>query len=286
MEQFAGLPETVRIKAAELLAGRAQVPPLRDAATVALLRDGVSGLEVFMQRRVTGMAFAGGRYVFPGGAVEVQDTDESLPWVSGPAEAPFAYGDDIVLAVARSDPPEVVHRWLVAAGVRETLEEAGVLLAQPLGSAPTADEIEAARNRLLAGDPLKQVLNDLGVALRADLLVAFEHWITPAVEPRRYDTRFFLAALPPGQEARSASGESDLAQWTRPAEILARAQAGEVLMLPPTVAALTALAAADSVAAAVAGGHREGLRPVLPHPYRDGDGIGWRLIDGYTGEPL
>ena len=91
MTDIRGLPESVRRRAAELLEGKLDVVPLRDAATVALLRDSPSGLEVFMQRRTSTLAFAAGMYVFPGGRVEENDTDPGVPFRDGPPDpVPFA----------------------------------------------------------------------------------------------------------------------------------------------------------------------------------------------------
>ena len=141
------------------------------------------------------------------------------------------------------------------------------------------------RDELEAGASLAEALRRTGLTLRLDRLVAIAHWITPAVEVRRFDTRFFAALLPVGQQAHSASGESDTALWVRPADMLRRAAEGEVFMLPPTVAALRTVDQFGQADTVVAQGHAPRLRPVLPHPYRAGAEIRWRLVDGYTGEP-
>lgn len=281
------VPQAVRDRAAELLAGSLQVVPLRDAATVVLLRDCPGGLEVYMQRRTSTLTFAAGMYVFPGGRVEEQDADPLIAFAGEPPQPPpFAIGGDIVLRQPGPDDPGAVYRSLLAAAVRETLEEAGVLLGTVDGR--PADDLAAHRVReaLLSGEPLSQALAAASVRLDFDRLIGFAHWMTPAVEVRRFDTRFFLAALPPSQRAGSVSGESDAHGWVRPDAMLARLSAGEVVMLPPTVAALTALRRVPDAATAIAAGHRRGLRPVLPHPFAEDGGIRWRLIDGYTGQPL
>lgn len=281
------LPPAVRRQAADLLDGRLDVVPLRDAATVALLRDGRRGLEVFMQRRTSTLAFAAGMYVFPGGRVEPQDADPALPFTGSPPDpVPFEVGGDIVRGLPGPADPVAVYLSLVAAAVRETAEEAGVLLAETENGVPTAQEADRVRSALHAGERLAAALAQIGARLRLDSLVAVAHWMTPAVEVRRFDTRFFAAALPAGQLGRSASGETDEAEWTRPDLMLQRAREGEVVMLPPTLAALDLLARAPSVDAVLSRGHRRGLRPVLPHPHREGGEVGWRLVDGYTGQPL
>ena len=286
MTDIRGLPESVRRRAAELLEGKLDVVPLRDAATVALLRDSPSGLEVFMQRRTSTLAFAAGMYVFPGGRVEENDTDPGVPFRDGPPDpVPFATGGDIVLGLPGPADPRAVYRGLVVAAVRETLEEAGVLLAETGGGVASESDARRVRSALLSGVSLGEALRDVEARLRFSSLVAYAHWMTPAVEVRRFDTRFFAAVLPPQQHARSASGESDTAGWVRPAQMLQRAAAGEVFMLPPTVAALQALQRERDAASVLAAGHRPGLRPVLPHPVREAEEIRWRLVDGYSGAP-
>lgn len=282
-----GLPPAVRQRAADLLDGRLDVVPLRDAATVLLLRDGARGLEVFMQRRTSTLVFAAGMYVFPGGRVDPQDRDPAVRFEGTPPDpVPFPLGGDFVLHRPAPSDPVAQYRALVAAAVRETVEEAGVLLAWTPAGPATSAQADRVRAALLAGVPFAGALAAIGAGIRFDRLVALSHWMTPAVEVRRFDTRFFAARLPPGQHGHSASGESDEAQWVRPAVMLEGFAAGQVVMLPPTVAALHLLADAQDAAAVLAEGHRPSLRPVLPHPYREGGDIRWRLVDGYTGLPL
>lgn len=287
MSGLADLPHGVREKAAALLAGTLDVVPLWDAATVVLLRDGPEGLEVYMQRRTRTLAFAAGLYVFPGGRVEAADQQEAVPFADRPPEpVPFAVGGDIVLDVRGPDDAESMYRGLVVAAVRETLEEAGVLLAVTDRGPVSQADAHRVREAVLADTPLSAALADVGARLVFSDLIAYAHWMTPAVEVRRFDTRFFVAALPPGQQARSASGESEDSGWVRPAAMLDRMAAGDVGMLPPTIAALQALRHEADAAGVVAAGHRPGLRPVLPHPFREGADVAWRLVDGYTGRDL
>lgn len=287
MTDLSGLPQTVRKLAAELLDGQLQPVPLRDAATVALLRDGPDGLEVFMQRRASSLAFASGMHVFPGGRVEPEDADPAVPFHgAAPDPVPFAVGGDIVLGTAATLQPDQSYRALVAAAVRETVEEAGVLLARTADGPVGPGVARAVRDDLAGGATLAAALAGVDAAIDFGALIALNHWMTPAVEVRRFDTRFFAAALPPEQDGSSASTETDAAEWVQPARMLQLSAAGEVRMLPPTIAALMALAEAPTAAAVLERGHRTGLRPVLPHPYRDGDEVAWRLIDGYTGEPM
>ncbi len=240
---------------------------LRDAATVLLVRDRPAGLEVYLLRRVRGMPFAGGMTAYPGGGVDPRDREVAVDW-SGPEPAEWA---------AAFDTDEGLARALVCAAVRETFEEAGVLLAGPPGGDVLSDvdtgEWEAVRRALLAREvSLAEALSARGLALRADLLRPWAHWITPEVEPRRYDTRFFVAAVPPGQQARDVSGEADEAAWLRPAVALAEHDAGTRTMLPPTLLTLNDLAPHSTVDSALAGAPPRPISPVLPTVELDADG--------------
>lgn len=212
----------------------------RDSATVALVRDTAEGPEVFLLRRVLGMAFAGGMTVFPGGGVDKRDADTTVAW-AGPTPAWWAgkFGCSPELA-----------RALVCAAVRETFEEAGVLLAGPdadgilADTTPYADARQELVDRKLS---LAEFLTETGLVLRADLLRPLANWVTPPEEPRRYDTRFFLAALPAGQRADGSTTEAEDAAWQRPAEALADWAAGHRLLMPPTWVTLSQLAEARGV---------------------------------------
>jgi 8-oxo-dGTP pyrophosphatase MutT (NUDIX family) len=223
-----------------------QPVPVRDAATVVLLRDSPAGPEAYLLRRVGGMAFAAGMTVFPGGAVDPRDAeaDAGLGWVGPPAAewtGPF-------------DAAEPLARALVCAAVRETFEESGVLLAGPSADAITrtdGPDWEADRVALeQRAFSLAELLTRRGLLLRADLLRPWAHWITPPQESvrRRYDTRFFVAALPPGQQARAVTSEADVTEWVRPADALAQRERGERQMMPPTIVTLEEVAGYGSVA--------------------------------------
>lgn len=250
----------------------------RQAATVLLLRDGAAGLEVYLLRRTKGMPFAGGMTAYPGGGVDDRDGDIDIAW-SGPSPDRWAaaFGCDERLA-----------RELVCAAVRETFEEAGVLLAGPPGGGPddvvpdvSGDDWEAQRQALLSRElSLAELLAGRGLALRSDLLRPFAHWITPPVEPRRYDTKFFAAALPVGQEARHVSGEADEASWLTPSAALGEARAGNRPMLPPTTHTLGQLQRYADVAAVLAGAPPEPLHPISPTFEETPDGRFAVLPDG------
>ena len=178
-------------------------------------------------------------------------------------------------------------RELVCAAVRETFEEAGVLLAGPADGADSVvpdvsgDDWEQQRQALLTRElSLVELLAQRGLAVRADLLRPFAHWITPPVEPRRYDTKFFAAALPVGQEARHVSGEADEADWLTPSAALAQLRGGSRPMLPPTSHTLGQLERFPDVAAALAGSPPEPLHPISPTFEETPDGHWAVLPDG------
>lgn len=198
----------------------------RIAATVLLLRPSASaeGFEVFLLRRRTNLAFAGGMYAFAGGGVDPADY----------AGAPVP--DSLAARLGRPGPAAAA---VLRAAVREVAEETGVRL-DPTG------------------------------------LVPWARWLTPEFEPRRYDTYFFLAALPAGQQPVApvgAEGEADRVVWLSPAEALSGAETGELPMLPPTVTVLRELADYDSAEAALAAGaDRDLATPVAPRIVHGPDG--------------
>jgi 8-oxo-dGTP pyrophosphatase MutT (NUDIX family) len=112
---------------------------------------------------------------------------------------------------------------------------------------------------------VREVAEETGVRLAAGDLVPWSRWITPVFEPRRYDTYFFLAALPAGQQPANVSGEADRTEWLRPAEAVAGFEAGAVVMLPPTIETLRGLAGSGSVGAVLAAAAgRDAATPIVP----------------------
>lgn len=253
--------------------GGAAVEP-RPAATIMLVRNGTDGtarpgVEVFVFRRVAAMQFAAGMHVFPGGRVDERDADPSVPW-QGPPPDDFAGPLSADLELARA---------LVVAAVRETFEECGVLLAgEPDGAVLRIDETGwhdvwcGRRERMAAGElGLAELLVDAGLVLRADLIRPWAHWITPPGEAsRRYDTRFFVAGMPPAQLARDLGGEGEQARWLSAADGVDQYADGRTRMLPPTVVCLEELAAAASVERLLDTTRR--IRPVTPWPVALPDG--------------
>lgn len=225
----------------------------RPAATVVLLRDGPDGLEAYLQLRPMGMGFAGGLWVFPGGRVDEADRDPGIDqrW-AGPPLAAWAERLGLPVADARGH---------VVAACRETLEEAGLLLATP---APGAEAVAEGRRELLDGSGgLAGLLARLGVRLDTGRLRYWAWWVTPEEEPRRYDTRFFLAEAAAGAAVTAHLAEAERERWLPPGE--AAADLG-LPMLPPTRYTLRDLAAhtsVDEALAAAAGRRVERILPVL-----------------------
>jgi 8-oxo-dGTP pyrophosphatase MutT (NUDIX family) len=275
---------------ADIEAGRLDPVPPRDAATVVVLRSAVGRgtggtggeLEVLMLRRTAAMKFAPGAYVFPGGAVDPADSGPGLAW-EGPDPAEFG---------RRLGASAELARALVCAAVREMFEEAGLLLAGPPGGGPLAvpsgPAWAADRAELAAGAvTLSGLLARRGLVLRADLLVPWARWITPAGEPRRFDARFFAAALPAGQVVTGHEAESDHVAWLRPADAIAAAEAGQISLMPPTATTLhgfaTAAAAGEGLADILA--RRPAVTPIQPRLVLE-DGQAWLILPDDIGYPL
>lgn len=247
-------------------------PPLRDASTVVLVRDGDDGVEAFLQRRVKQMAFAGGMTVFPGGGVDERDADADLAWV-GPGAQWWAQ----IFSTSTTGAQK-----LVCAAVRETFEECGVLLVTRTdGSAADVASLMPARSALESRElSFAQFLRENDLALRADLLRPLAHWITPKIEKRRYDTRFFLAELPPGQDADAETSEVETAQWYSASAALTDWSEGKHFLLPPTWTQLRELAAYETVADLFAA--RREIKPIEPGtPNDDFEGLRFRHADEY-----
>ena len=223
---------------------------LRDAATVMLVRDardphGRPVVEVCMLRRNLASEFVAGAYVFPGGSVDPADRGEAAD------ELCRGRTDDEASGILGIDSGGLAL-WVAA--LRECFEEAGVLLARPRDAdrgtdlLDTTDPDDRARfeaHRLAVNEGrtgLLDVCRAEGLVLAVDAMHYVSHWITPELAPRRYDTRFFVTAAPPGQVARHDDGETIATIWVRPQDALDRFDAGEIELLPPTVDNLQKLA--------------------------------------------
>jgi 8-oxo-dGTP pyrophosphatase MutT (NUDIX family) len=253
------LPPQVVEHAREFAEGRRTPAEPRDAATVVLMRPGADGPELYLLRRQTSMAFAGGMCVFPGGGVDPRDFDSAVAWAGPP---PSAWAEQLLTS------PEMA-RALVCAAVRETFEESGVLLAGPSASEVVADTTgagwESDRQALEARElSFTAFLERRGLVLRSDLLGAWAGWCTPVFEPRRFRTWFFVAALPPGQRTRDVSSESSSVTWLPALGACDAVDAHELGMMPPTyVTCLEVGQYADPEAVLAAAGERD-LRMFTP----------------------
>ena len=263
--------------AREILAGNVAPATPRDAATVMLLRQASAGLKVYMLRRQPSMAFAPGAFVFPGGSVDPRDADEQVAW-TGPDAAEWG---------RIFDAPAELARALVCAAVRETFEESGVLLAGESATSvvadTTSDDWEADRHALLDRSvSLAELLSRRGLVLRADLLRPWSRWITPVLEPRRFDTRFFAAALPAGQRTRDVGGEASEVAWVAPAEALQAGERGEIRLFPPTAVSLSELADCGDLGTALTGPRQ--VVPIIPE-IQLREGAVWLTVPGMSGLP-
>ncbi len=270
--------------------------PVRDAATVMLLRDGSDGPEVCLMQRNLNSDFVGGAYVFPGGAVDPADAEVAVA-----QRCPDL--DDVEASRRLGLAVGGLAFWVAA--IRESFEEAGVLLARhadgrrlDLSDPGAAERFAGHRDDV---DNERRTIAE--VAVQEDLhldvgqLHYFSRWITPLGAHRRYDTRFFVCAAPEGQEVVEDSRELIGTQWLTPAEALRRHDAGDITMIFPTVRTLVALSRFERADAVLdharAQSRVEGILPTIS----DGDD-GMRIVlpgdpehvggvyDAWTARPL
>jgi len=222
------------VRATQLLHPQREPAVPRPAATVLLLRDGPEGVEVLMTRRSAGASFAPGAYVFPGGAMDAEDAQAHPLAASRPTQG------DVQLTQA-------------IAAIRESFEELGILLACHADGRP-ADSADVARMDR-HGDFFEQV-RERGLTLAADQVFVLAHWITDRDLPRRFDVPFLAARMPQNQSPVADETEQFEPVWVRPADALARHEAGQFFMIFPTLRTLERLqrfATASEVLHACAG---------------------------------
>ena len=198
----------------------------RPAATVLLLRDALGdagGLEVLMTRRSATASFAPGAYVFPGGGIDALDA----------APATHAAAD-------RRPTQSDLHLTQAIAAIRESFEELGVLLARHAADGRWADAADIAA--IDRHQPFAQQCSARGLRLAADSVFLLAHWTTDRDLPRRFDVPFLVARMPEGQEPVADEAEQFEPVWVRPADALARHEAGQFFMIFPTVRTLQRLA--------------------------------------------
>jgi 8-oxo-dGTP pyrophosphatase MutT (NUDIX family) len=218
--------------------------PVRAAATVMLVRDHpINGLEVFMLQRTLAAVFAKGMYVFPVGRVDANDNEDQL-------EAICDGLDDEEASALLGIPNGGLSYWVAA--IRECFEEAGVLLARPTAErelirfdtdVALQGRFNVARHAVHDGNiSLVELCTTEDLRLVTDNIHYVSHWITPVGEPRRFDTRFFIARAPEAQEPLHDDNETIASLWVSPIEALERHQRGDLAMIPPTTSNLQFLA--------------------------------------------
>ena len=253
------------------MAAKSTVTPL-PAATVTLVRDTPRGLQVLMLQRSPNLAFMPGAHVFPGGALDASDDAPDL-------HALCVGLDDAAASRALALERGGLSYWVAA--IREAFEEAGILLAYDTGGRiVSVSETDAERHR-----PQRRALDEghaafLDFVLRENLRLAtdrlryFGHWITPVGAPRRYDTRFFLAAAPEGQEVRHDNREAIAHVWVRPEEALELCAREAMNLRLPTIKTLERFAACESTAELIAEIESSPeVRALLPRITRDGRSV-------------
>jgi 8-oxo-dGTP pyrophosphatase MutT (NUDIX family) len=226
------------------------------------MRGGKDAPEILLLKRVRSAGFVPGAWVFPGGRVDTGD--------SGPA----LY--ERIRGLPRDPEPQAAY-W--AAALRELFEETGVLLARNADGvwAPDAasDRRLASLRHALMDDAaaLMDVLDDLDLTLDASGTVHIAHWITPVVEPRRYDTHFFAAELPDGREVAPDPREMTEAAWLGPVAALERFEQGDLPMVFPTVKTLESLARYESAGHALDALRHAPVARILPRLVRTATGV-------------
>lgn len=260
-----------------------ETPP-RPAATLMMLRDGTAGLEVFLLKRHGLSDVLGGAYVFPGGKLDLQDCDID----------PDAHLDQpsAVLHASLNEPgiDLATATGLYVAALRETFEESGVLLAGAdlvsgaHGEHASAEQARLAMELSRQGMGFDEVMAHMGLRLATRSVLPWSRWITPVVPSfmtKRFDTRFFVAVLPEGQDARHDNRETVKSVWLDPREALRQYWEREIELAPPQIMSLAHLARFTDVASALAEARSRPPPVVQPEPFNEETG---RVIC-YPGDP-
>ena len=253
----------------------------RAAATVILLRDRADSLyEFLLMRRGRNQAFMGGAFVFPGGSLDESDLNPEL----AACVAGFS-ATDAKRLLQENDLPEAVAFGLFMAAIRETFEEAGVLLARgerggrfnPAAS-ETAARLDACRRELHEQRlTLAELAHRENLLFAPDLLIPYAHWITPEIEGRRFDARFFLALLPEGQIPVHDRMELTESRWLDSATALAEHAAGRIVLMPPTLKTVEELLGFSDTESLFSAARARQIRSIFPNFFQAKDGFGIRL---------
>lgn len=252
-------------------------PPL-DSATVVMLRDGDSGLEVLLLKRHAASSVLGGAFVFPGGKLDAADAHpDILQRLDRSAQALHAQLGEHELAHDKA-------ASLFVAALREAFEESSVLLAQAVSGtgsvtgAAGADTLALARQHVAQGLPFTQILSQLGLTLHTEALVPWSRWITPrvpSVTNKRFDTRFFLAHAPADQTAAHDNFETTESVWLNPKEALTRYWDSQIELAPPQIMSLAHLTRYSDAASAMTAARSQKPPVIQPEPF---DQEGMRVI--------
>jgi 8-oxo-dGTP pyrophosphatase MutT (NUDIX family) len=237
------------------------------AASLVLLRAR-RAVEVLLIQRHHTSRFAAGDFVFPGGKIEADDNpDDAARWCRGLAAGEAAQ------RLSLEDPRAALGYWIGA--IRESFEEVGVLQAYRLSGALVAPEgqrfVEYRQGCHADNRVFWDMLRAERLTLATDRLVYFSHWITPEENPIRFDTRFFAAEMPAGQEAVPDNREIIGARWLTPTDALAAQARGEISLRFPTVKNLELLADGTDVDHVLARLGRRGVPAIRPRVIQDGD---------------
>ncbi|MBQ0725483.1 MAG: NUDIX domain-containing protein [Cycloclasticus sp.] len=219
---------------------------VREAAAMVIVRDTNNGIEVCMLRRVEQSRFAAGAYVFPGGAVDQQDSQVNPSYLCPNKSA---------------DQPSLM-RYKIAA-LRETFEEAGLLAATVRSDTMTNGTL---REKLQQNSvSFERVLQQLNITIKLDEIVFYDHWVTPEGAPIRFDTRFFLSTVDNQQELLHDNKETDQSCWIKAEEVLALYDQGEVKLMPVTHVQLKRLSNFKSISQLIDYAKKEiNIKPTLP----------------------
>jgi len=231
--------------------------PPRAAATVVMLRDGARGLEVFLLRRHGLSDVLGGAYVFPGGKVDAHDAE--LDMAARLDQSP----QQLHAGLNEPDIDVLTAASLYVAALREAFEESGVLFAQDASDRQARQAGELLRQ----GCGFDEVLSRMALRLHTRSVVPWSRWITPKVPSvmnKRFDTRFFVSAVPSDQVARHDEHETTESAWLRPRAALEQYRDGRIELAPPQIMSLAHLSHHSTVDSVLR--EARGRRPPVIRP--------------------
>ena len=237
----------------------------RAAATVVLLRDAAPSMEVLLLRRHAKASNMAGVYVFPGGKLDVADSNLDAATLLDQPHSTLHAG----LNEPGTDAPTA--SGLYVAALREALEECGLLLAEAAVPGAQLDALRA-RAMLRNGLPFCDMLTTLQLRLQTRHLAPWSRWITPlapSMATRRFDTRFFVAQAPAGQTALHDNEETTDSVWLAPRAALEQYRDGRIDLAPPQIMSLAHLARHTSVQSVLDAARRQPPPTVLPEAYDD-----------------